>query len=93
MQEELEKGNFTLLESGKEIEYTTILTFYSEDFKKNYVVYTDNTTSEDGKLNTFASSYNPNSESFELNPIETKEEWDNIEKVISESVFGGEKNE
>ncbi len=93
MQKELENGSFTLLENGKEIEYTTLLTFYNEDFNKHYVVYTDNTTSEDGNLNTFASTYNPMGDDFELYPIETEEEWDNIEQVLNENGFGGEINE
>ena len=93
MQKELENGTFILLEDGKEIEYTTLLTFYNEDFDKNYVIYTDNTTSDDGNLNMFASSYNPDGEDFEFYPIETKEEWNNVEQVLKENGFGGEMNE
>ncbi len=93
MQKELEKGSFILLESGQEVEYTTLLTFYSEEFNKNYVIYTDNSDTSDGELTTYASSYNPDSSDFELYPIETEEEWINIEQVLKENGFGGEENE
>ena len=82
MQKELEKGMFTLYEDGIEKNYETILTFYNSDFKKNYVVYTDNTDDDMGNLNLYASSYDPNDTLFNLNPVLREEEWNNINEVI-----------
>ena len=37
-------------ENGKEIECEALFTFESEETKKNYIVYTDNTTDEEGNI-------------------------------------------
>ena len=89
MQEELEKGKFIMTEDGEEKEYETLFTFYNKDNNKNYVVYTDNTTNSEGGLNTFASRYNPESQEFLLLPVETEEEWANIDSVINKFMGDG----
>ncbi len=82
MQEELEKGEFVLSIDGIEQKYNTILTFYNSEFKKNYVVYTDDTLDDYGNLKIFASIYDPNDKVFNLIPILKDEEWNNINEVI-----------
>ena len=52
--------------SGFLKEYDTILTYYSDEFAKNYVVYTDNTYNSDNELQLYISEYNP--ESYGSNP-------------------------
>jgi uncharacterized protein YrzB (UPF0473 family) len=84
MQELLESGSFTLESEGEKIVYTTILTYDDEKRKKSYVLYTDNTLDEDGDINMYAATYDPNSTKFELNPVETDEEWDEIQEVYDE---------
>ena len=84
MQEELQKGKFMMNEDGADKEYETLFTFINKDNNKNYVVYTDNTVDETGKLNTFASSYDPNSREFILLPVETEEEWSNIDSMVND---------
>ena len=37
-------------ENGKEVEFEVLFTFESDETKKNYMVYTDNTTDEAGLL-------------------------------------------
>ena len=49
---------------------------------KNYMVYTDNTTDEDGSLRIYASIYNPDKDDNKLIPIENDEEWAFVEETI-----------
>jgi len=71
-------------EAGKEIECEVLFTFESEETKKNYMVYTDNTTDEQGNTKVYASIYEPNQESTILQPIETEKEWKIIETILGE---------
>lgn len=78
-----EKNTFTVLnEEGKEITCEVLFTFDSEETKKSYIVYTDNTTDDDGNVKVFASVYNPNADSTELLPIETDREWKIVETIL-----------
>ena len=69
---------------GKEVECEVLFTFESDETKKNYIVYTDNTTDEEGNVKVYASTYNPNSIESELMPIETESEWRIIETILEE---------
>ena len=69
---------------GKEVECEVLFTFESDETKKNYIVYTDNTTDEDGNTKVYASIYNPNDEKSVLYPIETEKEWKIVETILSE---------
>ncbi len=78
-----EKTNFKVLDSnGKEIVCEVLFTFDSEETKKSYIVYTDNTTDEEGNVKVYASIYDPNKEKTELLPIETDREWKIIETIL-----------
>lgn len=70
-------------ENGNKIECTILFTFDIEKTGKNYIIYTDNTTDETGKIRTYASTYEPDCEESELGPIETEEEWKMIEGILS----------
>lgn len=69
---------------GKEIECEVLFTFESEDTKKNYMVYTDNTVDEEGNTKVYASIYTPDAETTVLEPIETEKEWKTIEIILEE---------
>ena len=71
-------------EAGKEVECEALFTFESEETKKSYIVYTDNTKDEAGNTKVYASIYDPNSESTSLEPIETDKEWKVIETILNE---------
>ena len=71
-------------DEGKEIECEALFTFESDETKKNYIVYTDNTKDESGNTKVYASIYNPEEESTTLQPIETEKEWKIIETILSE---------
>ena len=78
-----EKNTFTAMnENGKEITYEVLFTFDSEETKKSYIVYTDNTTDNDGNVRVYASIYNPESENTELTPIESEREWKIVETIL-----------
>ena len=78
-----EKTKFTVLdENGNEVECEVLFTFDSEETKKSYIVYTDNTTDEEGNTKVYASIFNPNDEKTELIPIETDREWKIIETIL-----------
>ena len=78
-----EKTNFKVLDKdGKEIICEVLFTFESEETKKNYIVYTDNTTDEEGNVKVYASIFDPNKEKTDLLPIETDREWKIIETIL-----------
>ena len=71
-------------DEGKEVECEVLFTFESEETKKNYIVYTDNTLDDDGNTKVYASIYNPNEAETKLLPIETDKEWKIIETILEE---------
>ena len=80
-----EKNTFTVInDEGKEIVCDVLFTFDSDETKKSYVVYTDNTKDEDGNIRVYASIFNPNDngDGTELLPIQTEKEWKVIEKIL-----------
>lgn len=78
-----EKNTFTVLdENGKEVTCEVLFTFDSEETKKSYIVYTDNTTDEEGNVRVYASIFDPNKETTELQPIETDREWKIVETIL-----------
>ena len=71
-------------DEGKEIDCEVLFTFESEETKKNYIVYTDNTIDEEGNNKVYASIYNPDQDETKLLPIETDKEWKIIETILEE---------
>ena len=71
-------------DEGKEIECEVLFTFESDETKKNYIVYTDNTMDEEGNTKVYASIYNPDQDETKLIPIETDKEWKIIETILEE---------
>ncbi len=71
-------------DEGKEIECEVLFTFESDETKKNYIVYTDNTIDEEGNTKVYASIYNPDQDETKLLPIETEKEWKIIETILDE---------
>lgn len=80
-------------DEGKEIECEVLFTFESNETGKNYMVYTDNTTDDEGNTKVYASIYNPEEKEPKLEPIESDKEWEIVEtilKQIQEEVRGSE---
>jgi uncharacterized protein YrzB (UPF0473 family) len=79
--------------NGTEIECTILFTFDSEQTKKSYLVYTDNSKDETGALKVYANSYDPSGASMNLLPIETDEEWNTVEAILSKLEETSDHNE
>ena len=78
------KGIFTIVnDEGKEIECEILFTFDSDETKKSYIVYTDNTFDDEGSTKVYASVYDPTGQNPALMPIETEKEWLVIENILS----------
>ena len=82
----MEKTKITTKVEGIDVEFDVILTFHNENNGKDYIVYTDNSQDEFGKLRIYSSIYNPDTKEFLGNP-ETKEEWDTIYEVIDKTLL------
>ncbi len=78
------KNTFTVInDEGREIVCNILFTFDSDETKKSYIVYTDNTKDKKGNIQVYASIYDPKStDKMELLPIETEKEWRVIEKIL-----------
>ena len=78
-----EKKKFTVLdEHGNQVVCEPLFTFESEETKKQYVVYTDNSYDEEGNVRVFASVYKMNDKGGELLPVKTDKEWKVIETIL-----------
>ena len=71
--------------SGKVYEYEVLANFKWTKTNKYYVIYTDNQVKND-KLQISASIYNQK-EPGKLYPIETEEEWQEIDRILKERVI------
>lgn len=79
----MEENKFKIIDkNGKEIEFEVLFTFESDETKKNYMVYTDNTKDENGNTKVYASVFEPEKDPLELLPIETEREWKVIETIL-----------
>ena len=88
-----EKNTFKVIDTeGKEVECEVLFTFDSEETKKSYIVYTDNTTDDKGNVKVYASIYKPEEENTELIPIETEREWKIIETILESIQEEGNKD-
>lgn len=77
-------NKFTYIDDdGKKIECDILFTFDLKNTGKNYIIFTDNTTNEDGTIRTYARTYDPTKEICDLGNIETEEEWKMVESILS----------
>lgn len=80
----IDNNTFTVInDEGKQIIYEVIFTFDSDETAKSYIIYTDNTKNDEGKLKLYASTYNLNKGNLELKSIESDKEWKVINTIIS----------
>jgi len=76
-------------DNGEQVVCDILFTFDSEETNKSYIVYTDNTKDEEGKVRVYASIYNPNDPKTKLEDIKTDKEWkiiDTILKTLQEEI-------
>ncbi len=80
----MSKNTFTMIdENGNEVTYDVLFTFESDETKKNYIVYTDQSRDDNGNIQVYASTYDPNNENSRLGAIETEKEWKIIDTILS----------
>lgn len=70
-------------DEGQEITCDILFTFDSEETKKSYIVYTDNSRDAEGNIQVFASIYDPKQDNPRLEPIESEQEWKIIETILN----------
>lgn len=75
---------FTIIDNkGKKRKCEVLFTFESDETKKNYIVYTDNTLDSEGNVRVYASIYNQKEKGVELEPINSEREWKIVETILS----------
>lgn len=70
-------------DEGQEITCDILFTFDSEETKKSYIVYTDNSKDVEGNIQVYASIYDPKQDNPRLEPIESEQEWKIIETILN----------
>lgn len=64
-------------------EYDVILTFYSDEFDKDYIVYTDNKYNEFGELQIYVNEYNPGDFELISKKIQDENEYKKIKTEVN----------
>lgn len=78
--------------NGNLKEYDAILTYHSDKFNKDYVVYTDNIYNSTNELQIYINEYNSQNSECLVNSISDSEEY-NIIKTEVNSILLSMKNE
>lgn len=80
------KDNYITLKdkNGKSKEYRILLNIEDTTNEVNYLVYTNDTKTSDGELKVYASTYvfSDKGNMTKFKPVEMKEEFDFIEKIL-----------
>ena len=79
-------------ESGKLKEYDVILTYYSDEYNKDYIVYTDNIYNLNNELQIYINEYNKDSVEDTVKDITDTDEYNKIKSVIG-NILVNMKNE
>ena len=69
-------------------EYQVILTYYSDEYNKDYIVYTDNKYNDNNELQIYINSYDKDT----VKEIEDRKEYKKIKTIIN-SILLSIKNE
>ena len=69
--------------NGNLKEYETILTYHSDEFNKDYIVYTDNIYNQNGELQIYINEYNPEELEVTVKEIIDQEEYKKIKTIIN----------
>lgn len=79
----MDKNTFKVIsDEGKEVICHILFTFDSEETKKSYIVYTDDSKDSEGNVQVYASIFDPEDPNTKLEPIETEKEWKVIETIL-----------
>ena len=78
-----ENGKIEIVgENGEKVICDILFTFDNEETNKSYMVYTDNTKDENGKVRVYASIYDPTDPKSKLEEIKTEKEWKVIDTIL-----------
>lgn len=78
-----ENGKIEIVgENGEKVICDILFTFDNEETNKSYMVYTDNTKDENGKVRVYASIYDPADPKSKLEEIKTEKEWKVIDTIL-----------
>ena len=79
----MKENKFTLIDdNGVETTYDVLFTYESEETKKHYIAYTDNSLDETGNNQVNASIFDPTNPNSRLEPIESEKEWKVVETIL-----------
>ena len=81
------KNNYFFVDNGKgqKIKCRGLFSYHSDDFDKDYILYTDDIKDKKGNFNVYASIYQPGEEVLTLTEIEDDEEWKMLMQIFSEA--------
>ncbi len=80
-----ENNTFTIINNeGKKILYEIVCIFESDETNKSYIIYTDNTMNDKGKLKMYGSTYILKENMMELKPVESNKEMEIINNTIND---------
>ena len=79
-------------ESGKLKEYDVILTYYSDEYNKDYIVYTDNIYNLNNELQIYINEYNKDSVEDTVKDITDTNEYNKIKSEV-DKILVNMKNE
>ena len=68
--------------------FEALFTIDNEENGKSYVLYTDNSTDEEGNINVYASFFDASRGTEELYPLESEEDWRRMEEILAEAERG-----
>jgi uncharacterized protein YrzB (UPF0473 family) len=78
------EGKITITnELGESKEFDVLFTFDSDETKKSYIAYTDNSLDDEGNVKVYASTWDPTGKDLSIKPIESQKEWKIIESILS----------
>ena len=69
--------------NGNLKQYDTLLTYHSDEFNKDYVVYTDNLYNSNNELQIYISEYNPDNLELTVKNISNIDEYNLIKDKIN----------
>ena len=81
-----------ITKDGKTKEYQVILTYFSEEYNKHYIVYTDNIYNSNEELQIYINEYQETDEKIISKDITNKEEYTKIKTIVN-SILLTMKNE
>lgn len=81
-EEEKKEGEFTIVkDDGTAVKCYPLITF--ENDSKHYIIYTDNSTDEEGNTNVYAGIYDPDKGDQRFEPVESPAEVELVNKILA----------